>query len=214
MDRLDAQQLQHPYNATKSNPMPLSLQQAATATGKQKSTISRAIKSGRVSATITESGTYQIDPAELFRVFPPKPVPDDCTPSMQQKVPGQNGGATDETASENMALRVRVDLLGKLVGQIEEERDHLRRQLDDEKAERREAQAKLTALLTHQPTKQSEPQARSHWKKAVLAILLCLVAAFTWNTVTKETPPPTKAPAVQAPSQDNRERWQPDDNGS
>jgi hypothetical protein len=48
----------------------LSLSGAATAAGIAKSTIWRAIKSGRVSATKTETGSYQIDAAEVFRVFP------------------------------------------------------------------------------------------------------------------------------------------------
>jgi hypothetical protein len=48
----------------------LSLSEAATAAGIAKSTIWRAIKSGRISATRTHTGTYEVDPAELFRVFP------------------------------------------------------------------------------------------------------------------------------------------------
>ena len=47
----------------------LSLSEAATAAGIAKSTIWRAIKAGRMSATRTVTGTYQVDPAELFRVF-------------------------------------------------------------------------------------------------------------------------------------------------
>ena len=48
----------------------LSLSGAANAAGLAKSTIWRAIKSGRISASKTETGGYQIDAAELFRVFP------------------------------------------------------------------------------------------------------------------------------------------------
>jgi hypothetical protein len=88
--------------------MTLSLQQAAAATGKEKSTISRAIKSGRMSATIKESGKYEIDHAELFRVFPPKPAPDASTDTMQQNAPEQKGGATDAIASEIRELRARL----------------------------------------------------------------------------------------------------------
>lgn len=54
-------------------PMKYSIGQAATKTGKSKSTISRAIKSGRLSADNVGDATskkYQIDPSELFRVFP------------------------------------------------------------------------------------------------------------------------------------------------
>ena len=51
----------------------LSLSEAATAAGIAKSTIWRAIKTGRISATRTYMGTYEVDPAELFRVFPATP---------------------------------------------------------------------------------------------------------------------------------------------
>lgn len=48
----------------------LSLAQAATLTGKSKSTLTRAIKSGRMSAVRRADGTFGLDPAELLRVYP------------------------------------------------------------------------------------------------------------------------------------------------
>lgn len=47
----------------------LSLSQAAKLTNKSKSTINRAIKTGKISATRHDDGSYSIDPAELSRVF-------------------------------------------------------------------------------------------------------------------------------------------------
>ncbi len=44
---------------------------AAKAAGKSKSTILRAIQNGVISATKGPQGNYQIDPAELHRVYPP-----------------------------------------------------------------------------------------------------------------------------------------------
>jgi excisionase family DNA binding protein len=52
----------------------LSLSQAAKLTGKSKSTINRAIKTGKLSATRHENGTYSIDPAELTRAFDVEPL--------------------------------------------------------------------------------------------------------------------------------------------
>jgi len=46
------------------------LGQAAKATGLSKMTIQRALKSGRLSGHKDETGSYQIDAAELHRVFP------------------------------------------------------------------------------------------------------------------------------------------------
>ena len=49
----------------------ISLSTAAHAAGVNRTTILRAIKSGKVSATKNEHGEWQIDPAELHRVYPP-----------------------------------------------------------------------------------------------------------------------------------------------
>lgn len=49
--------------------MKLTTQQAAQATGKSRSTIWRAAKSGKVSAERTATGDFMIDVAELERVF-------------------------------------------------------------------------------------------------------------------------------------------------
>jgi hypothetical protein len=48
---------------------------ASQATGCAKSTILRAIKAGRLSATRDDIGQWAIDPAELFRVFPALALP-------------------------------------------------------------------------------------------------------------------------------------------
>ena len=50
----------------------LSLREAAEQAGSSKSTIWRAIKSGRMSVTRLDDGGFAIDPAELFRVFQPE----------------------------------------------------------------------------------------------------------------------------------------------
>lgn len=60
---------------TRCGTMPeLSLSQAAKLTGKSKSTINRAIKTGKLSAARHEDGSYSIDPAELSRAFDVEPL--------------------------------------------------------------------------------------------------------------------------------------------
>lgn len=49
--------------------MELSLSAAARATGRSKSTINRAIKSGKLSARRDDAGGYRIDASELARAF-------------------------------------------------------------------------------------------------------------------------------------------------
>jgi hypothetical protein len=124
--------------------MHLSLGQAAKATGRDKSTISRAMKSGKRSATRQENGGYAIDPAELFRVFAPV--------SQETEQPGFTRESTLDGRSENQALRAQLEAATlcvqleaatlRLQDKDEEIRD-LRHRLDTEGEERR----KLTMML-------------------------------------------------------------------
>lgn len=95
----------------------LTLGQAAKETGLSKTAISRAIKNGRLSATRGEQGEYQIDPAELFRVYP-------VTGGVDSEVERQ------ATPSDNSGLLGQIDALRELLAQIKEERNDLRRRLD------------------------------------------------------------------------------------
>jgi hypothetical protein len=77
-----------------------SLRQAAQEAGTSKSTILRAIQSGRLSATRTEDGGYSIDPAELFRVYPPKSAEPEA-----ERSAGQNAIAIAPVNSTEMLVR-------------------------------------------------------------------------------------------------------------
>jgi hypothetical protein len=44
---------------------------AAAAVGRNKSAILRAIEAGKISVTRDENGEWQIEPAELHRIYPP-----------------------------------------------------------------------------------------------------------------------------------------------
>jgi hypothetical protein len=79
-----------------------SLAQAAKATGKSKPTIMRAIKAGKVSAMRRDDGSYQIDPAELHRVYP---VPGDEGGTMKQFVPLNGAGTYPATPERSRATR-------------------------------------------------------------------------------------------------------------
>lgn len=124
----------------------LTLGEAARQVGKTKTALANAVKDGRLSASRDSKGQYQIDPAELFRVYPAK---------------GQEVGDT-----RPLTLQRENELLRE---QLDREREINRRlfdRLDEEAAERR----KLTALLTHQPAaaaKASEatPARPSLWRR-------------------------------------------------
>lgn len=124
--------------------MTYSIGQAATATGKSKSTISRAIKSGRISATRSDSGTYLIEPSELHRVFPAVAGNGSATPQMKQH-------ATQDGTPESALLKQEITHLKALVDDLKQDRDRWHNQAQ-----------KITALVEDRTGK-----SKGWWKKLI-----------------------------------------------
>ena len=102
--------------------MGLTLRQAADLCGTSRSTIHRALKSGKLSGNRLEDGAWDIDPSELARVFPW-----DISEPVQRDNPGQGREGTNEREA---VLVVKVEMLEH---QLERERDtiaDLRKRLD------------------------------------------------------------------------------------
>jgi len=110
----------------------LTLGEAAKEVGKSKTTLTRAINAGRLSAKRLDDGSYQIDPSELFRVY------DAAAQSDPDETPSHT--APDETVTR---LHSEIDDLKRRLAQAEEDR---RRAEDD----RRNEITRVTALLTHE----------------------------------------------------------------
>lgn len=127
----------------------LSLREAAQQTGTSKSTILRAIQSGRLSAARTDDGGYAIDPAELFRVYQPRPQADPDQGADAKAGHGAAAAAT-EAATE---LRIRNAQLeagfNALKAILEAEKKHMEELREDR--DRWAAQAERLALPAPQP---------------------------------------------------------------
>src|SRR5215211_1790658 len=99
--------------------MKLSLRDAAAQAGVSKTTILRAIRSGRLSAPRNDDGGYAIDPAELFRVYPPgtgvNQEDRNSTGVEDQDAPPQ---WTTENASRTAVLEAEVQALKELVRRL------------------------------------------------------------------------------------------------
>jgi hypothetical protein len=67
--------------------MPYSLAEAAQACGINRSTVLRAIKSGRISGHRDEQGAWSVEPVELHRVFPPASAEPKAVPQLAQPDP-------------------------------------------------------------------------------------------------------------------------------
>jgi hypothetical protein len=103
----------------------LSLRAAAEMAGTSKSSIFRAIRSGRLSAARGDDGAFQIDPAELMRAFPPqvfRPERTGYAPLGQTETP--------DLALRNAALEGEVKALGAEVRLLREAVDRLERDRD------------------------------------------------------------------------------------
>ena len=127
--------------------MKYTLKQAADASGKDKSTIQRAIKSGRISATINDLGNYEIDPSELHRVFEPVASQHSRSIAKQQL-------ATDLQQAEIDSLKAQLALQTNFISTLE-------RLLDESNTERRN----LMQLLTYEKQKPSPSDGKELWKK-------------------------------------------------
>ena len=142
--------------------MKYTLSQAAEATGKNKATIQRAIKSGKITASKNTSGAYEIDPAELHRVF-------GATVQRVAQHPNatiRNANVTAKNAADNSALQ-RIAELEKELAVAEERKNglegqmhHLSETVDDLRKRLDQSEGRVTALL-------SAPKRRSWlpWKR-------------------------------------------------
>ncbi|MCP4407411.1 MAG: helix-turn-helix domain-containing protein [Gammaproteobacteria bacterium] len=116
----------------------LTLGQAAQKSGKSKSTLSKALKTGRLSYVKKVGNQYRIDPAELHRVFP-----------LQQ--PANVEAERMETQKESSTFQLEIDRLREQLARERETVVDLRSQLDAESSKRR----KLAMMLADQPPKKS-----------------------------------------------------------
>jgi hypothetical protein len=124
--------------------MAYTLGEAAKATGISKASISRAVSSGRISATKKEDGSFSIEPVELHRVYPPKSsVPVSATPSETLRNAESNTGNT----SDSNVLQARLDAALEQLRDKDGTIGDLRQRLDRADEERREAQARVIGLL-------------------------------------------------------------------
>ncbi len=105
--------------------MAMGLSEAAAATGVNRSTIYRAWKAGRMSATRTDTGAIEVEPVELFRVFPPVAA-QEADPGAA--LYGARDRAPDDNAMRASALEVEVRLLREMLDAMRNDRDAWREQ--------------------------------------------------------------------------------------
>lgn len=137
--------------------MTLTLRQAAGLTGKSKSTLTRAIKAGRLSATRNAAGVYTIDPAELARVFPFRPAQgagDDAHHDAPDGAPRNRGATPDDAAILRLKLSLLAEERERERSDAEREREQLAATVADLRERLDRAEQRVTALIgDHRPRK-------------------------------------------------------------
>lgn len=132
--------------------------QASKLVGCGKSTITRAIKAGRLSATRRDDGSYAIDVAELSRVYDISPETVDTVTTTRPAAHRATVADTPKETGETVALKAQVDGLKALVDEMRSSRDHARTEAD----KWREQAERLTMAISFK----QEPTV-SWWKKLV-----------------------------------------------
>lgn len=136
--------------------MSWSISRAAKETGLSKSTISRAIKSGRISAQRQDDGAYLIEPVELFRAYP-RPAAQPTPDAHHDAVRNAREEPSATTSYEIEILRVKLAMTEEM---LTRERENARLQLDTVEDLRRRLDAATERVLAlSQPP---QPSADTH----------------------------------------------------
>lgn len=146
----------HPPQETGKTMTKLSANRAAKEAGIAKKTLLEAISSGRLTAAKNDKGHWEIDPSELFRVYPK-------TSFSEPEKPQPTHQETGPKVSEASVLEVEVKMLREQIERMDTERDRERSQLTEQievlkdQAERQSADHRQAlAILTDQRGSSSE----------------------------------------------------------
>jgi excisionase family DNA binding protein len=136
------------------------LGEAAKATGKSKATISKAIKSGRISASKNDSGTFRIDPSELHRVYPLNVYTEQNETPVNTQHNLQETGDIKELRARLEAAYERLTDRDAVIEDLREDRDKWRQQATALLADQRPSRSPVEL-----PSKESisPPPRRSWW---------------------------------------------------
>jgi hypothetical protein len=111
--------------------MPLTAREAGEQVGKTRQAIIKAIKKGTLSAEKDVAGEWRIEPAELFRVYPPVPAGDAPVPATEFSWDTDRIRRELEVRDEQIAaLRTQLAALEEDKGDLREDRDRWRAQAE------------------------------------------------------------------------------------
>lgn len=135
--------------------MQYSLSEAAKATGKNKTTIQRAIKSGKISASKGNSGSYQIEPSELHRVFPPVVAQHDTQHPQSNDTQQAEFSLRNSDLSRLLELEKELAVAHERANGLEAQKDQMADTISDLRKRLDSSEGRITALLADNRPKRS-----------------------------------------------------------
>lgn len=138
---------------------------ASKAVGKSKSTVLSAINSGKISASKDDHGQWQIDPAELHRLY--APTRSEEHPTERNEAPCRQGG---EHGSESFAseLKERIAVLERTLDDARADRDEWRAEARAWQAQAEDLKAmamQLQQQLALPPGEEAGQRPRGFWTR-------------------------------------------------
>lgn len=138
--------------------MKYSLSEAAKATGKNKTTIQRAVKSGKISAAKGDSGSYEIDPSELHRVFPPAVAQRDVQHMQSNNTQQGKFAFSNSNLARVLELEKELAVAHERANGLEAQKDQMADTISDLRKRLDSSESRVTALLAD-----DRPKHRSWW---------------------------------------------------
>jgi septal ring factor EnvC (AmiA/AmiB activator) len=132
--------------------MKYSLSEAAKATGKNKTTIQRAIKNGKISAIKGDSGSYEIEPSELHRVFPPVSAQRDAQHRQSNDTQQIKSASINSDLARVLGLEKELAIAHERVNGLEAHKEQMADTINDLRKRLDSSEGRVTALLAdHRP---------------------------------------------------------------
>lgn len=145
--------------------MKYSLSEAANATGKNKTTIQRAIKSGKISAAKSDSGSYEIDPSELHRVFPPAAAQRNTQHPQSNDTQQLENTHSNRNLARVLELEKELAVAQERANGLKAQRDQMTDTISDLRKRLDSSESRITALLAdNRPAPHSKPKSFWFWK--------------------------------------------------
>ena len=134
--------------------MKYSLSEAAKATGMNKTTVQRAIKNGKISASKGDSGSYEIEPSELHRVFPPVAAQRDAQHRQSNDTQQSKSASINSDLARVLELEQELAIAHERVNGLEAHKEQMADTINDLRKRLDSSEGRVTALLTDGRTKE------------------------------------------------------------